>query len=105
MQVWDENNMNIFSHREQRFTSEGLHIYWKAVDRTIAYANQRLIREVMRNETAQLRNPDNNAKLQKAAQEEPTRKVFWDRSRDDRYKWTNKDKKYKLPHPDSHRRY
>ena len=41
-QVWDENNRNIFLKQENRFTSEGLNIFWLAVDRTILYCDKKI---------------------------------------------------------------
>ena len=48
MQVWNENDLSLYSKTEQRYTKEGLDTFWRAVDRTIAFGNRKLNRETNR---------------------------------------------------------
>ena len=38
-QVWDENDASLYLYEQQRYTSDGIIAFWRAVDRTIRYAD------------------------------------------------------------------
>ena len=49
LQIWDENDCQLFLKREQRFTREGLNNLWYAIDKTFAFCNRKMFREEARN--------------------------------------------------------
>ena len=58
-QIWDIENTNIFIKEENRFTAEGIRIFWQAVDRTVLYCDKRINKE---DETASDKFLDNPSK-------------------------------------------
>ena len=44
-QIWDENNNSLFSHANNKFTNEGLHTFWTAIDRTLKYCDKKITRQ------------------------------------------------------------
>ena len=43
-QGWDSNNSSYFPERERRYTTAGLHTFWSSVDKTIMYADNKVLR-------------------------------------------------------------
>ena len=59
LQIWDKNNCNYYRYEQQSHTGEGLQALWMAIDRTIHFANQKVIREELKT----LKNPMSQFKL------------------------------------------
>ena len=97
IQVWDENNNNLFIHREQRMTSEGYTAYWKAIDRTLVYCNKQIKIEDNRADRDQVKIDTPSTQHGSSTEE----KRFWDRSSDRHY---DPPRNYarKLPSPPRH---
>ena len=44
--VWDPKNLNLFLLDSQRYTAEGLSVYWEAVDRTVQYFDSVMLKKL-----------------------------------------------------------
>ena len=42
--IWDPENRNYYIGKSDRFTTEGLHVYWESIDRTICYADTTILK-------------------------------------------------------------
>ena len=49
-QVWDEDNISLYSHLNRKYTNEGYHTFWTAVDRTIKFCDRKITRLEIGNE-------------------------------------------------------
>ena len=130
LQVWDENNLNIFTKEEDRLTSDGLKILWRAIDKTITYSSKKITREDLKfdreleeqnikkwenmNEfkadktywnrkdpIAGTSTRTNRAHGSPKGHRDNRRDIFWGR---DRYRGSNEDLRRKLPKPGTSRR-
>ena len=85
LQLWDENDINLFLKHEQRFTKDGLDVFWSAVDRTIAFCNRRMECEEAKysrqqNAAVNNKNKENADRPQNDRNSSPRdRKIFWNR--------------------------
>ena len=92
IQVWDENNCNIFSKRDNIFSREGLQIFWSAVDRTMAFCSRKITREELK--IVRVMPPQNNQEANRpdnevgrntehnSNQKRTNKKIFWNRDID-----------------------
>ena len=107
-QLWDCHENNIFDNRVKRFTNDGLYTFYRALDRTIWYADTIINKSVSRKPGREVeRKLTKSTKYQYVpddAEQRPSREregstpSFFKRKRDDSRKFS-KSKRRKLPAP------
>ena len=90
LQIWNENDTNLYSATEQRYIAAGLPKLWAAIDRTIAFCSKKMSRDELRYENTQLKGAgegnippvkpnNNNTKMRKQQDKPRPEKIFWNR--------------------------
>ena len=77
-QVWDENDPSLYLYEQQRFTSDGVTAFWRAMDRTIRYADMIINKNIyyQRNQVGILKRKE-RVRKQDTPQNAENAKKFW----------------------------
>ena len=104
-QLWDRHENNLFDNRVKRFTNDGLYVFWRAVDRTIWYANTIINKSVSKKPGREVeRKLTKSTKYQYVPKDAGSRAgtpPFFKRKRDDSKRRNTSAKKRRLPPPSS----
>ena len=87
--VWDPSDVNLFLAESQRFTNEGYHAYWEAVDWTVRYFDSVILRKTEKQKVHGFRKQHGHTHLAKS---QPYHK--------DHFRWQNPRFNYDVPSND-----